>query len=409
MKKADINWKEVPDAPGVYQFKTEEGKALYVGKATSLRDRIKSYFANDIADVRSPLIEKVVRDAFSVSVEETDSVLEALILEAKLIKKLLPPGNTDQKDNKSFAYLVVTKERYPRFLVVRERELSATFPPSKIKKLFGPFLSAAQLREALKIVRKIFPFFDTPFPITSSLTPAQAKHVTFNQSIGLYPSDMDENAYVKTVKYVCELFDGKKRSLVQSLKRAMAHAAKGERFEEAEILKRQVFALEHIRDVTLIKEEYRTPETASFRIEAYDIAHIRGDATRGVMTVVIDGELESKEYRTFTIRKAKAGDDIAALSEVIERRAKHREWQYPQVVVIDGGATHLKHAKAFLKLAGMGDAEVVSVVKDERHKPKNILGAPTVRNVHESSILLANAEAHRFAINRHRRALRKRM
>jgi excinuclease ABC subunit C len=205
------------------------------------------------------------------------------------------------------------------------------------------------------------------------------------------------------------LFDGKKRSLVQSLKRAMRRAAENEEFEDADVLKRQIFALEHIRDVTLIKEEYRTPESASFRIEAYDIAHIRGDSPRGVMTVVIDGEAQPKEYRTFTIRKAKAGDDIAALSEVIERRSKHREWAYPRVVVIDGGATHLKNAKGFLKLSGMGDAEVVSVVKDERHKPKDILGSPTIKTVHESSILLANAEAHRFAIGKHRRALRKRM
>lgn len=409
MKKTDINWKNVPDAPGVYRFLADDGKVLYVGKATSLRDRVKSYFSSDIGAVRSPLIEKVVRDASSVAFEETDSVLEALILEAKLIKKLLPPGNTDQKDNKSFAYLVVTKELFPRFLVVRERELSASFPSSKIKKIFGPFLSAAQLREALKIVRKIFPFFDTPFAVGEKMTPAHAKHLRFNQSIGLYPATMDEKKYEETVRYVCELFDGKKRSLVQSLRRSMAAAAKDEKFEEAETFKRQVFALEHIRDVTLIKEEYRTPETASFRIEAYDIAHTRGSAPRGVMTVVIDGETAPKEYRTFTIRAAAAGDDIAALSEVIERRARHREWTYPQVVVIDGGATHLKHAKGFLQLAGMGDADVVSVVKDERHKPKNILGAPAIRHTHESSILLANAEAHRFAIRRHRVALRRRM
>lgn len=408
MNKTDVNWKDIPDAPGVYRFLGPDGTVLYVGKATSLKDRVKSYFAQDIGVVRSPLVEKVVRDASALSFEETDSVLEALILEAKLIKKLLPPGNTDQKDNKSFAYLVVTKEAIPRFLVVRERELSASFPPSKIKKIFGPFLSAAQLREALKIIRKIFPIFDTPFPLGGVLSPAQAKHVKFNQSIGLYP-ELNADSYGETVRYVCELFDGKKRSLVQSLKRAMARAARNEAFEEAQILKRQIFALEHIRDVTLIKEEYRIPETASFRIEAYDIAHIQGDAPRGVMVVVVDGEVQPKEYRTFTIRKAKAGDDIAALSEVIERRALHREWSYPQVVVIDGGATHLRHAKGFLKLAGMAEAEVVSVVKDERHKPKNILGSPKVRHTHESSILLANAEAHRFAIARHRRAFRKRM
>ncbi len=409
MLRADVDFKKIPDAPGVYRFSDSRGAVLYVGKATSLRDRIRSYFTSDIGAVRSPLIENVIRDAVSVSHEETDSVLEALILEAKLIKKLAPPGNTDNKDNKSFAYLVVTKETYPRFLIVRERELSGAFPPSKIKKLFGPFLSAAQLREGLKIVRKIFPFFDSAFSVSGKLTPAQAKHLSFNRAIGLFPQTLDAREYAHTVRSVIELFDGKKRSLVRTLKRDMARAAREERFEDAELLKRQIFALEHIRDVTLIKDEHRVPDTASFRVEAYDIAHIQGSATRGVMAVVVDGEPVRAEYRTFTIRSAKAGDDIGALSEVIERRTRHREWAYPQVVVIDGGATHLKHAKSFLKLAGMTDAEVVSVVKDERHKPKNILGSPTVRHTHETSILLANAEAHRFAISRHRRALRKRM
>lgn len=408
MKKTDIDFKKIPDNPGVYRFAGARGEILYIGKATSLRDRVRSYFASDIAEIRSPLIAKIVADAAKVEWEETDSVLEALILEAKRIKQHTPPGNTDQKDNKSFAYLVVTNEPLPRFLIVRERELSTEFSPKLIKHLYGPFMSAAQLREALKIVRKIFPFFDTPFRVDGKLTPSQAKTLRFNQSIGLMPKEASTAEYKKTVRYLVTLFEGKKTTLVRSLESEMKKAALAERFEDAARIRGQVFALTHIRDVTLIKEEYKAPSTASFRIEAYDTAHIRGDAPRGVMAVVLDGEARPSEYRTFTIRSAKPGDDYAALAEIIERRAKHPEWPYPQLVVIDGGATHLKQAKANLKYAGM-DAEVVSVVKDERHKPKNILGSPKLAYNHESSILLANAEAHRFAIGRHRKALRKKM
>jgi excinuclease ABC subunit C len=408
VKKADIEFKQIPDVPGVYRFIGVRKNVLYVGKATSLRDRIKSYFAPDIGEIRSPLIAKIIADAKRVEWSETDSVLEALILESKLIKKHLPVGNTDQKDNKSFAYLVVTKETFPRFLIMRERELSLKAPRGSIRALFGPFMSAWQLAEALKIIRKIFPFFDPPFPIGGALTRGQAKTVGFNQSIGLYPKELDVKAYGTVVRYITTLFEGRKTALIKSLERDMKKAAKNERFEDAERLKRQLFALSHIRDVSLIKEEYKAPESAEFRIEAYDVAHIRGEEPRGVMTVVVDGVARTSEYRTFIIRDAKAGDDLAALGEIIGRRARHPEWPYPQLAVIDGGATHLKFAKRYLHMTGM-NADAVSVVKDERHKPKNILGAPSVALTHESAILLANAEAHRFALGRHRRAMRKRM
>ena len=118
MQKSDINFSRIPDSPGMYLFK-RDSEVLYIGKATSLRDRIRSYFSKDLAEIRSPLVAKSIADADSVSWEETDSVLEALILESKRIKEHWPKGNTDEKDDKSFAYLVVTKETFPRFFELR--------------------------------------------------------------------------------------------------------------------------------------------------------------------------------------------------------------------------------------------------------------------------------------------------
>lgn len=407
MQKSEIDFKTLPDGPGVYRFIGAKNDVLYVGKATTLRDRVKSYFAKDLAEVRSPLIAKIIAAAVRVETEETDSVLEALILEAKLIKKFEPIGNTEQKDNKSWNYVVITKEAYPRVLVARERELSTKFSTSIIKELFGPFPSGGQLREALRIIRKIFPFFDSPFSVDGKLSSSQEKTLRFNQTIGLYPSNFNEKEYAKTVRAISDLFSAKKVLLIQRLEKEMYAYAKKEEFERAEERKRQVFALRHIQDVTLIKEELRRPMTAEFRIEAYDTAHIRGEAPRGVMAVVIDGEAAPKEYRTFTIRVAKAGDDYAALDEIITRRAKHREWSFPQLIVIDGGRAHLNRAKKTLKDAGIV-ADVVAVVKDEKHRPREILGPGALTITHEPAILLANSEAHRFAIGRHRRALRKR-
>lgn len=405
MEKKAIDFSKIPDTPGIYIFRKGK-KILYIGKATSLRSRVRSYFVDAIADIRSPLIAKIVADAGTVTWEEADSVLEAFLLESKRIKEHQPVGNTDAKDNKSFNYLVVTNETFPRFLVVRERELTSKFSPSLIKHLFGPFPSGAMLKSALKIIRKIFPFFDTKFSLDDHLSPANEKTLHFNQSIGLYPRELNEGEYKKVVRNIVLLFEVKKSTLLKTLEREMMRSAKAEDFEEAEKLKRQVFALKHIQDISLVKEELRVPESSEFRIEAYDTAHIRGSAPRGVMSVIVDGEAIPAEYRTFTIRDAKAGDDFAALTEIITRRANHPEWPFPKLVVIDGGKTHLNIAKKVLVKVGI-DADVVSVVKDERHRPREILGGTALAVTHESSILLANSEAHRFAISRHRRALRK--
>jgi len=421
MQKTDIDFKVLPDNPGVYRFVGMGGEVLYVGKATSLRDRVKSYFASDIAEVRSPLIAKVVSDAVRIEWEECDSVLDALILEAKRIHELRPPGNTDLKDDKSWNWLIVTREKFPRFLVVRERALESTMAPGGIAHRFGPFPRGGALKEALRIVGRIFPFFDARFSVTGKLSKSQEKTLRFNQSIGKYPL-LDEVIYKKTVRFLVLLFSAKKKSLLTALEREMKRAARDERFEEADTLKRQLFALQHIRDVTLIKEDLKRPESTSFRVEAYDTAHTRGDSPRGVMAVVEDGEARPAEYRIFTIRGWKnrdmklhpymgvkeKEDDFAALEEIIRRRARHPEWPYPKLVVIDGGRAHLARAKKVLKEAGM-QAEAVSVVKDEHHRPREILGSSAVVHAHESSILLANSEAHRFAIGRHRRALRQRM
>jgi len=256
-----------------------------------------------------------------------------------------------------------------------------------------------------------------------ALARGQEKTVRFNQTIGLYP-DFDiskitaeqEQEYKKTIRAIVDLFSARKETLIRRLEKEMHAAAKKRKFEDAEVLKRKVFALKHIRDVTLIRDELRAPETALFRIEAYDVAHLRGEGARGVMVVVENGEPKKSEYRLFTIRGPQmkdvgrptfGEDDYAALDELIQRRAKHREWPYPQLVVIDGGKAHLNRAKKTLKDAGI-TAEVVSVVKDEKHRPREILGAPKTVIIHEAAILLANSEAHRFAISKHRRAFRRR-
>ncbi|MEN9390445.1 MAG: hypothetical protein RLZZ283_545 [Candidatus Parcubacteria bacterium] len=408
MQREDVDFKGLPDTPGVYFFTAADGTTLYVGKATSLRDRVRSYFSNDLTLVRSPLVAKVVVDAAKVTFEACDSVLEALILEAKYIKKLKPEGNTAQKDDKSWSYLAVTNDTYPRLLVIRGRELQTKLAPKKIKNLYGPFMSGIALREALKIVRRIFPFFDTEFEVDGDLSTAQKKKLGFNQSIGLYPRTLDRASYLKTIRSIELIFAGKMKSLITDLERDMHKAAKAEKFEEAEVYKRQLFALQHIHDVSLIKDESRAPSATEFRIEAYDTAHLRGEAARGVMVAIVDGESKKSDYRIFTIKTAKAGDDYAALKELLDRRLTHAEWPLPQLIVVDGGKGQLSVARRAIRDAKK-NIIVCAVTKNERHKPKQIIGPKNIVSNHKSSILLANSEAHRFSIGRHRKAFRKRV
>lgn len=398
MQKSDLTSFELPDTPGVYFFRGNKKEILYIGKATSLRDRVKSYFSKDLVVTRSSAIAAMVEKATTLTWETCESVLEALILEAHLIKKHQPPYNTDEKDNKSFNYLVVTKEAFPRVLTIRGREL---FDPQKtdrtaFKHIFGPFPQGSSLREALKIVRKIFPFRDTCVP--------GAGKPCFNAQIGLCPGvcsgAMSAREYAHALTNVVELFQGNFKGLKRRLAHEMKAAAEHEHFEEATRLRKQIYALEHIRDVSLIKGDVRVSSGGEFRIEAYDIAHTAGSETVGVMTVVVGNEAEKNEYRKFKVNEF-TNNDVGALSEVLSRRLAHTEWQYPRLIVVDGSVAQMRAAQKVLEAAGVS-IPIVGVVKDEHHKPLRLAGNAGLAKLHEKAILLANSEAHRYAISWHR-------
>jgi excinuclease UvrABC nuclease subunit len=219
--------------------------------------------------------------------------------------------------------------------------------------------------------------------------------------------------YGRNVRHIVLLFEGKKKQLIKALNKEMRAAARDEEFEQAKELQRQMYALQHIQDVSLIKDEYRSPSATlgairSNRIEAYDVAHLAGSAAVGVMVVVEDGVAEKSQYRKFKIKSAKAGDDPGALKEVLSRRLGHDEWPLPRLIVVDGSTAQINAAGNLLAEYGMS-IPVVGVVKDEKHRPRGISGDRELIKDKEREILLANAEAHRFAIGYHRQKLRKGM
>ncbi len=397
---------KIPDTPGVYFFLDSNKNILYIGKATSLRGRVRSYFSRDLIDTRGPLLVDMLDKAQTVEWRETDSVLEALILEASLIKKHAPRYNTELKDDKSFNYVVITKEDFPRVLVVRGKDLALSATDEK-SHIFGPFPQSAQLKEALLLIRKIFPYRDTCAPCVEKKTSCKP---CFNRSIGLCPGvctgEISKAEYRRTIRHITLLFQGKKKSLLTSLEREMSRAAREERFEDATKLRGQLFALKHIRDISLIKQD-RVGAVRQMRIEAYDVAHLGGTAAVGVMTVVEDDVAEKSEYKKFRIRSAKAGDDVGALREILSRRLEHTEWQFPKLIVVDGGTAQIHAAEKVLREVGI-TVPIVGVVKDEHHRPREIRGDKKLATEYERSIILANAEAHRFAIGYHRKQLRAR-
>lgn len=400
---------EFPDTPGVYQFKCA-GKILYIGKATSLRDRVRSYFNKDIVKTRSGLVSKMLTQFDDIEIIKTDSVLEALVLEAHLIKKYQPEANIQEKDNKSFNFVVITKEDFPRVLVARGRELlNSHFSKEKkfdVKYSFGPFTNGSQLREALKIIRKMFPYRDDKCTPRMEQKNPERPRPCFNRQIGLCPGvctgEITKEQYAEQVENIILFFEGNKKKLIRNLESQMKEFAKAREFEKADKVKRTIFTLNHIQDISLIKEDFRTngDSADTFRIESYDIAHMSGQNVVGVMTVVEDGEVKKSDYRKFKIKDDPGVNDTKALKEILCRRIAHIEWKTPNLIVVDGGTAQKRIIEKTLKENFM-NIPVVSVVKDEYHRPKEILGDKKWLKF-EREILLSNAEAHRYGIAFHK-------
>ncbi len=402
---------ELPQSPGVYFFKKGRpdrprgGQILYIGKATSLRSRVRSYWREDLARTRSEWIAKMIPEITSVEYLPTDSVLEALILESAQIKKHQPPYNIREKDGKSFLYVGITREDFPRVITFRGSELRGEQPDSlpPLREHFGPFPHGSELREALKIIRRIFPYRTT-------CVLGQGKPC-FDAQIGLCPGvcagSVTKQEYARTVRNLILFFQGKKSKLIKTLEREMSVFARALKFEEAEAVKKKIWALQHIQDVALIKrlplDSARGETDTKLRFEAYDIAHLGGTNTVGVLVAMEGGEFDKNSYRRFKLKgkSANKSDDTGNLFEVLERRFNHHEWPLPNAIIVDGSTAQINLARHVLETRGVV-LPVIGVVKDERHRAREVVGDEALVAAHRADIIRLNAEAHRFAVGYHR-------
>jgi len=392
---------KLPKSPGVYKFYDSGKQLIYIGKATSLRDRVRSYF-NGAHDTKT---EKLVSEIKNIKFEKTDTVLEALILESNLIKKNQPKYNIREKDDKSFSYFLITKnEDFSRVLIVRKTDLGKY--PSK--KIFGPYLSKRQMEIALKIIRRIFPFHSI-----KQKTEQGCLDFQLGRCPGPYAGAISKKDYRKNIRGIEMILEGKKKSLVKKLEKEMKEHSKKHEFEKAAELRNKIFALRHIQDVALISNEsiQLAPSHPCdfFRIEGYDISNVGGDFAVGSMVVFTSKKPDKSQYRKFKIKTVPGINDVGMIREVLTRRLKN-DWPLPNLILIDGGKGHLNAAENILK-EFKWDIPVAALAKGPTRKKMDLYYTKNAHQCFEiiSDIVLLEKirnEAHRFAIAYHRKRRR---
>lgn len=427
--------KVLPDAPGVYLYYDSMGELLYVGKATSLKRRVGSYFSK----AHERRIEEMVLQIARIDYIQTPTVIEALVLEANKIKALRPKYNILQRDDKTFLYLVVTNETFPRPLLMRGRELQhmgvnpfqttlTGVAKKKFLRVFGPYTSSRSLKMALDLIRHVIPWSDCEPPVVTGRTRG-----CFNSQIGKCPGvcsgKITASAYKRYIRQLIYFFEGKKLRIERELEREMKQSAKELRFEDATILRRRLGALQHIQDVALLsREDHDLPFSQEEvgdkihlegRIEAYDISNISGTSAVGSMVVFEDGVPAKDKYRKFKIKTVNGPNDVAMLDEVIRRRLKRAEqypkaWPLPEVMVIDGGKPQVNRVQAILDELGVS-VPIVGLAKGfDRKQDRMVLDRNNdelVRIATRGKELFQKArdEAHRFAVSYHRTVRAKKL
>ncbi|MDQ7814919.1 MAG: excinuclease ABC subunit UvrC [Patescibacteria group bacterium] len=419
-KEVKIKGGKLPDDPGVYLMKNASGDVIYVGKATSLKRRVTSYFQGQMDDERGARIGQMVSEIRSIDYITKPTVIEALILEANLIKYYFPPYNVKDKDNKSFLYLVITREDFPKPLLVRGTEIGDD-AAQKYKAVFGPYTSPRSLRAALDLIRKAIPWSTCDSPETrgtryAARSPKACFYHHLHQCPGVCVGAVSKKDYAKIIRDLIKFFSGKKDDLLKQYKREMKAAAKARRFEEAAEIRNKIYFLEHIQDIAILKREDddvdkiregEAPINIFGRIEGYDISNISGTSSVSSMVVFQDGAPAKAEYRKFRIKSVVGSNDVASMRETLMRRFRN-SWRKPDLLLIDGGLPQVNAALQVVRHFGLG-IPVVGLAKgpdrkkDELICDHNNLEICKVCERHKDMLVRVRDEAHRFAIAYHRK------
>lgn len=373
--------KKAPRQSGVYIFKNKENEIIYVGRAINLKNRLSNYLRpNDLKT------QEMIKEADNLIIKKTSNLLEAIILEANLIKKYQPFYNIKEKDNRSFVYIVMPKIKwsYPR--IVRGRELQKYLLSNAF--VFGPLQSYALAKNLLLLLRKIFPY---------STCRINQGRPCFHYQIGLCAGKcigvITENDYQKIIESLIDFLSGQ--------------IPKAKKFLQ-KYYPQKLNLISQIDDAILIKKEVGDIKITQ-KIEGYDISHFSGKNTVGSLVVFENGDFNKNAYRKFKIKTALPHDDLSALKELIERRFNHSEWPYPDLILVDGGKNQINIIEKILEKRGL-KIPVIGIAKFQNDKL--IFGKNIKKSIKELLQLSFDVlkqirdEAHRFA-NQYRKTLMK--
>jgi len=433
----------LPKGPGVYVFK--KGKEIfYIGKASNIRERVRNHFQQP--SFRDNLFISKVK---KIGYLKTGSEIEALILEANLIKKYQPKFNILWRDDKNYFFVGVTKEEFPRVFIthqplpgsgIRNQELgirkkkipnSLFITHNSKPKYVGPFVDGKALKQTLKVLRKVFPYRTCKkiskrpclwYQLERCPAPCLLSSRTAQQIPRLEAKIEKESQ--QNAKNLIKIFQGKKSQVLKELEKEMKKASQNQEFERAAKLRDKIESLENILEHAKIFQGISQAIFQSWpeiekklrkilrikkrikRIEGYDISDIQGQRAAGVMVVFEEGAPAKKEYRRFKIKISGRPNDIAMIKEVLTRRLKHPEWTYPQIILIDGGKAQLNAAVSGIRNKELGIG-VTALAKKKNElfiegREKSLLLKDLPQEI-SNLILQIRDEAHRFAWRYHRK------
>ena len=427
---------KLPKVSGVYIFK--KGKEiLYIGKAADIKERVKSHFFQPA--YRDNLF---INQVSKIGYISTDSEIEALILEANLIKKYQPKFNVVWRDDKNYFFVGITKEDFPRIFLTHQKKFKVQSLKFKVEYV-GTFVDGKALKQTLKILRKVFPYRSCSkipnrpclwyhlgrCPAPCLMKSKLAKEINLEKNL---KKECQEN-----VENIFKIFKGKKNQVLKNLKKVMKEASKFQDFEMAAKMRDQIESLEKIltnakifetqlpqADWQRIQEslcqvlktnppKFCEAKLRRTRIEAYDVSNIQGQEATGSMVTFINGKPEKNFYRRFKIKIAGKPNDIAMIKEVLNRRFNHPEWGMPDLILIDGGRAQLNIACQCLIPGVKQKIKVIALAKRKNELfiegQKNSILLKTLPREIFNLILQLRDEAHRFAISYHKKLRKKKL
>lgn len=418
--------KTLPSAPGVYFHKNQKGEIIYVGKAAVLRNRVRQYFHKDLKDPKTEALKDEIADTDWIVV---DTEMDALFLESEMIKRYMPKWNILLRDDKTVSYVRIDiKSEVPTVTLTRQ-------PLGDNARYIGPFYTKTTIATALRILRRVFPYYDKPY----------TGKKTLNTDLGLTPGievgKSTPREYKANLRKLIRYLEGDRKKLIRELEIEMKVAAAHEDFERAADLRNQYFGLKGLKkkivfsdkefldissDQALIElQKIFDLDRPPRRIEGFDISHHQGEDVVASMVVFVNGASDRAEYRKFKMHNQK-NNDFKNMHETLTRRLRHKEWTYPDVILIDGGRPQLGALKElldstsipYLGIAKEFDHLIVPdhlinpeiIPKNAINKDDPYIELPIPPSSHLVKLLQRiRDESHRFAITYHRQLAGKRM